>query len=67
MTKDASKCYAVWVDTEDDPDEHYWALYDTMDGALTDNHGECDLYEMRPKFLGRFKATAKIVKIKAKK
>lgn len=52
--------YGVWCVSDE-----YWAQYDRLEDAVKEHGSETDVYEFRPKLLGRF--TIKTVLVKSKR
>jgi len=62
------KIYLVWQE-KDDGEEKYFTIYNTIEEAVSVEHGEwengeVEVYEASPKFIGTYRLTTKTVKIK---
>lgn len=66
MKKEA-KVYLVWQEDPNDETTRYWNQYATLEDAVSENGDGCEVYLAEPKFIGRFKSKAEIVKIKRRK
>jgi hypothetical protein len=58
--------FGAWKKPENG-DSGYWMLYDSLEDAVSSEGDGCEIYRFTPKFIGRYKRKAEIVKIKARK
>lgn len=59
-----TKIYLVW---NDDVDEQFWSLYDSIADAISDKGNGCEVFLAKPKRLGNFKSVNKIIKVTKRK
>lgn len=57
--------FSVW--TEETDDMCFWELFDSLEDAVSTHGDGCEVFKLEPKFLGKFKRKAEIVKIKVRK
>lgn len=67
MKANEQKLYLIWEEDSNDPGASYWAQFDSLEDAVSHAGDGCEVYVAEPKFLGRFKRKAEIVKIKKRK
>jgi len=57
------KQYMLWMEEGAD-DASYWQMYDSLEDAVSEGGDGCHVYLCEPKYIGRYKRKAEIVKIK---
>ena len=58
--------YGVWV-KEQNPDESYWMLYDSLEDAVSENGDGTEVFLLVAKKLGKYERKVSIIQTKEKR
>lgn len=56
--------YFVWDESSDDPEDHNWDIYDSMECAVNDKGEGVEIFEAKLKSIGKWKKKTTIVKMR---